>query len=103
MERADTESLRNFPKLEPFMKEINEWLEEDKKARSKQRHTAKRVFNRLQKKYKDKFDCSYRTTAAYISVKKGNYFRKTLADCLLSIHLAKPRRTYTFAIFLLHS
>jgi len=32
-----------FPKLEPFTTDIDQWLLEDKKARRKQRHTAQRV------------------------------------------------------------
>ena len=34
------------PKLEDFKPTIDQWLEEDKKAKRKQRHTARRVFNR---------------------------------------------------------
>jgi hypothetical protein len=36
-----------YPKLEVYKPEINSWLNEDKKAKPKQRHTAKRVFDRL--------------------------------------------------------
>ena len=35
------------PKLDPYKKTIDEWLEGDMKARRKQRHTAKRVYDRL--------------------------------------------------------
>ena len=52
-----------FPKLNPYKQDIDTWLTEDKKARRKQRHTAKRVYDRLVKKYKDDFNCSYRTVA----------------------------------------
>ena len=38
---------RFLPKLEPFKESINKWLEEDKNAPRKQRHTAMRVFNRI--------------------------------------------------------
>jgi transposase len=34
-------------KLDPYIEVILGWLEEDKKARHKQRHTAKRIFDRL--------------------------------------------------------
>jgi hypothetical protein len=30
-----------FPKLDPFKSEIDEWLNDDKKAKRKQRHTAR--------------------------------------------------------------
>ncbi|GAB6170726.1 hypothetical protein JCM15765_02040 [Paradesulfitobacterium aromaticivorans] len=70
------ESVEKFPKLQPYMNDIDEWLEEDKRARRKQRHTAKRVFDRLGKKYEDRFDCSYRTVAAYVAIKKKELFGK---------------------------
>lgn len=46
---------KTFVKLEPYKKDINQWLEEDKRARRKQRHTAKRVYDRLRKKYEDHY------------------------------------------------
>lgn len=55
-----------FPKLEPYKADIDTWLSEDKKARRIQRHTAKRIYNRLTKKYKGDFNCSYRTVAGYV-------------------------------------
>ena len=67
---------RKFPKLEPYTKDIDEWLEEDKRARRKQRHTARRVFDRLRDKYGIRFDCSYRTVAAYVAIKKKELFGK---------------------------
>lgn len=57
------------PKLDPFKHVIDGWLEEDLKAPRKQRHTAKRVFNRLKKETED-FDCSYRLIAEYVASKK---------------------------------
>lgn len=36
-----------YPKLEPYKPEIDERLTENKKAKRKQRHTAKRVYDRL--------------------------------------------------------
>ncbi|SHJ22235.1 Transposase [Lutispora thermophila DSM 19022] len=63
-----------FTKLEPFKADIDAWLNEDKKARRKQRHTAKRVYDRLVEKYKNDFNCSYRTVAAYVAIKKKEIF-----------------------------
>ncbi|MDD4768079.1 MAG: IS21 family transposase, partial [Desulfotomaculaceae bacterium] len=58
-------SARQFcPKLDPYKPTIDQWLEEDKQAPRKQRHTAKKVFKRLKKEVND-FDCSYRTVASY--------------------------------------
>lgn len=64
-----TDNSRCYPKLEPFKKFIDQWLEEDKKAPRKQRHTAKRVYNRLSKEVEG-FDCSYRLVAIYVKEKK---------------------------------
>lgn len=57
------------PKLNPFKPLINQWLMDDKKAPRKQRHTAKRVYNRLVKEA-DGFDCSYRLVADYVKARK---------------------------------
>jgi len=65
-----------YPKLNPFKPEIDNWLCDDKKAKPKQRHTAKRVFDRLRDKYNDSFNCSYRTVAGYVSYRKKEIFTK---------------------------
>jgi transposase len=65
-----------FPKLTPFKKTIDEWLTEDKKAKRKQRHTARRVYNRLVEKYRENFTCSYRTVAGYVSKRKKEIYGK---------------------------
>jgi len=61
-------------KLNKFKEEIDEWLETDKKMRKKQRHTAKRVYDRLKEKYNKEFDCSYRTVAHYVAEKKKSLY-----------------------------
>ena len=48
---------RGRPKMEPFLRIIDEILETDKKAPKKQRHTAKRIYDRLVEEHK--FDGSY--------------------------------------------
>jgi len=63
-----------FPKLDPYKHDIDAWLNEDKKARRKQRHTAKRIYDRLVEKYGEGFNCSYRTVAGYVAVKKKEIF-----------------------------
>jgi len=65
-----------YPKLNQYKADIDEWLTEDKKAKHKQRHTAKRVYNRLVEKHGNKFDCSYRTVAGYVSKRKKEIFGK---------------------------
>lgn len=64
----------DFPKLDPFKAEIDLWLTEDKKAKRKQRHTAQRVYDRLKEKYREHFNCSYRTVAGYVSRRKGEIY-----------------------------
>ena len=61
------------PKLDKFKPIIDAWLEEDKKAPRKQRHTARRVFNRLVKE-ENGFDCSYRIVARYVVIRKKETF-----------------------------
>jgi transposase len=63
-----------FPKLGPFKVDIDAWLTEDKKAKRKQRHTAKRVYQRLVEKYSEDFTCSYRTVAGYVAKSKKEIF-----------------------------
>lgn len=56
-------------KLDQFKPLIDKWLTEDKKAPRKQRHTAKRVHNRL-KEEAEGYDCSYRLVATYVAERK---------------------------------
>ena len=63
-----------FPKLDPFKADIDAWLTEDKKAKRKQRHTAKRVYQRLGKEHPGVFTCSYRTVAGYVAKRKKEIF-----------------------------
>ena len=71
---AKPASERNFcPKLDPYKTTIDKWLEEDKQSPRKQRHTAKRVFHRLQEELPE-FNCSYRTVASYYAAKHKEIF-----------------------------
>lgn len=65
---------RFCPKLDPFKDVIDEWLVADKSAPRKQRHTAKRVYIRLNKEMKD-FNCSYRLVAEYVAFRKKEIFK----------------------------
>jgi transposase len=66
----------DFPKLETFKADIDEWLIDDKKARRKQRHTARRIYHRLVEKYREGFNCSYRTVAGYVARRKKEIYTK---------------------------
>jgi len=74
--RTQEGSEFHFSKLDLFKAEIDEWLTEDKKAKRKQRDTARRVYKRLVEKYGERFNCSYRTVAGYVSAKKKEIFGK---------------------------
>ena len=56
--------------LDPLKPIIDRWLEDDLKAPRKQRHTAKRVFERLQTEYPDELDVKLRTVQYYVAAKK---------------------------------
>lgn len=56
-------------KLDPFKPLIDSWLEADRKAPRKQRHTARRIHKRL-KEEADRYNCSYRLVASYVTEKK---------------------------------
>ncbi len=66
----------DFPKLEPYKAEIDSWLIEDKKFKHKQRHTAKLVDKRLAGQHPDEFDCSYRTVAGYVAMRKQEIYQR---------------------------
>ncbi|MCR5475744.1 MAG: IS21 family transposase [Lachnospiraceae bacterium] len=66
-EPEDPEAI--CPKLDAFKPVIDGWLMEDRKAPRKQRHTAHRVFKRLEKEVEG-FNCSYRLVAQYVAYRK---------------------------------
>ncbi len=63
------EEMTHKSKLDPFKPLIDSWLIADKKAPRKQRHTAKRVYKRLEDETEE-FDCSYRLVADYVAARK---------------------------------
>lgn len=63
-----------YPKLDPFKAEIDQWLEDDKHAKRKQRHTATRVYHRLVEIHESKFNCSYRSIARYVAEKRKEIY-----------------------------
>ncbi len=72
-------------KLNPYKAKIDQWLTDDKKAPRKQRHTAKRVFQRLQDEVPG-FNCSYRLVADYVAAKKVELRLKKNESYLPLIH-----------------
>lgn len=57
-------------KLDPWKQKIDEWLAEDRRMRFKQRHTAKRVHERLAAEYPEAYRCSYPLVQRYVKQKK---------------------------------
>ena len=72
-------------KLDPFKPLIDSWLEEDKKAPRKQRHTAKRIHKRLRKEAEG-YGCSYRLVATYVAEKKKEMHLKKQEGYIPLIH-----------------
>lgn len=60
--------------LSPYQVQIDQWLNDDKKAKRKQRHTALRVFNRLRDEVSG-FNVSYRTVAIYVKAKRKQLYQ----------------------------
>ena len=57
-------------KLDTWKSVINEWMEEDKLMRFKQRHTAKRIHQRLKEEHPETYHCSYELVQRYVQQKK---------------------------------
>jgi len=57
-----------FPVLGPYMETIDKWLEEDRSQPKKQRHTARRIYNRLVEEYG--FKGSESTVRRYVRMAK---------------------------------
>jgi len=67
--------MKKGSKLDPYKATIDSWLKADLKMRKKQRHTAKRVIDRLVELHgEDGFDCSYRTVAGYVAEVKSKIY-----------------------------
>lgn len=60
-------------KIEPYKELIELWLTDDKQRKRKQRHTAKRVYDRLKEKYPE-IDLSYRSVAYYVKEKRKDVY-----------------------------
>ena len=73
---TEADDRPQFPKLEPFKEIIDGWLVADKAERRKQRHTAKKVFKRLEgeEATRNEFNCSYETIAKYVKMKKKEIY-----------------------------
>lgn len=61
-------------KLDTVKPIIDFWLTEDLKRKPKQRHTAKRIYDRLNNEHSDIFNASERTVRAYVAAKKKGLY-----------------------------
>lgn len=71
--------------LDPLKPIIDQWLIEDLNVPRKQRHTAKRVYARLQDEYPDKLEVKMRTVQYYVAQKKKELFQ-SLQKAYLPLH-----------------
>ena len=73
-QHKQSEGKGTSSKLEPFKPVMRKWLEEDKQFRRKQRHTARRVYDRLCTEQPE-FNSSYRSVAECVREMKGELYR----------------------------
>jgi transposase len=67
-------TVERSSKIDRYKATIDEWLEADRRMRKKQRHTARRVYDRLRELHGEEFDCSYRTVAGYVAEAKERIY-----------------------------
>ena len=72
--------------LDPLKPIIDQWLLDDLKAPRRQRHTAKRVFERLQEEYPEQLEVKLRTVQYYVSYKKKEIYEYS---CAMKSHFRK--------------
>ena len=63
-----------FSLLDPLKPIIDKWLETDLKVPRKQRHTVKRIYDRLQQEYPEQLEVKLRTVQYYVSTKKKELY-----------------------------
>jgi transposase len=83
-------------KLDPFKPLIDQWLLEDEQYRRKQRHTRRKVYERLKEMYpsEDEFNCSYITVARYVSCFRSNRRKNQNGYLELIWHPAEAQADY---------
>jgi transposase len=65
-----TGSKRKPSKLDKWKGVIDSWIDEDRRMRFKQRHTAKRIHGRLKEEYPEEYDSSYQLVQRYCKERK---------------------------------
>jgi len=85
--------------VDKYKQDIDKWLESDINLPRKQRHTAKRIFNKFKHKYNDEFNLSYRTIARYVSLKKKALYQNTNGYISLEHLAGKAQVDFGSAVF----
>jgi len=62
-------------RINDFTDIIDTWLMEDLQYKRKQRHTAKRIYDRLCQEHGETFDCCYKTVSNYVSRRRKVLFQ----------------------------
>ncbi|OQB51117.1 MAG: Integrase core domain protein [Deltaproteobacteria bacterium ADurb.Bin151] len=62
-------------KLDRWKAKIDAWMEEDRRMRFKQRHTAKRIHERLREEYGQEYNASYPLVQRYVKKKREEVIR----------------------------
>lgn len=87
-------------KIDRYKDEIMAWLVADLEMPRKQRHTGKRVYDRLQEKYGDNLDISLRSIQSFVSeVKKDLQLKKEVAAIPLTHMPGQAQADFGEAIF----
>ena len=68
-------NIEHHSKLDPYKPLIESWLTSDKDAPRKERHTARKIHNRLMAEAEG-YDCSYRTVACFVAEWKQKMEKK---------------------------
>ena len=87
---------RSYPVLEKYIPIIDQWLESDRKIPRKQRHTVKRMYDRLREE--EGFCGSYSSVKKYVRKKK--YVMKTGGEGYLPLSHAKGSGQVDFGAFI---
>jgi transposase len=93
LKRNDVES-----KLDPLKPLIDQWLEADVNTPRKQRHTGKRVYDRLAGEHSNELYVGMRTVQAYVSKKKKSIYRD-IKDCALYLEHPSTEAQVDFGEF----
>lgn len=64
--------IRKTKKIDQYKEMLDKWILSDIGKTHKQRHTTKKIFMRLQEKYGDSLNISYRSIAIYVVEKREN-------------------------------